>query len=109
MMSAGREIKKLVEEVSFGKLKYWQLRLTSYVSMFQFFMIFYLFIVENKWFEWYIWMILVVIVVITIITFDEKFVMEKQLGYAFERNSEWKKHKRNQKKIMEHLGLEYEE
>lgn len=92
-----------------GRLKQWQVRLASYVSIIQFAMVFYLFIVENKWFDWYIWTILISMAVISIISFDAKLVMPNQLGYAFEVNTEWKKHKRNQKKIMDHLGLDYEE
>lgn len=99
-----KEIKKLL-----GRLKQWQVRLASYVSIIQFVMIFYLFIVENKWFDWYIWVILITTGVISIISFDAKLVMPSQLGYAFEVNTEWKKHKRNQEKIMDHLGLDYEE
>lgn len=102
-------IMKLIRNITFGKMKMWQQRLSTYVSMINFAMLLYLFIVENKWFSWYIWVIIVSLGTVFLIIFDVLIVMEQQSEYGFMKNPEWRKHKRNQKRIMEKLGLEYEE
>jgi len=102
-------LKETMSNISLGKLKMWQTRFASYVSMVNFVMLFYLFIVENKWFEWYIWIILISFVTLLIVIFDTFLVMEDQLDYSFKKNPEWRRLMRNQKKIMEKLGIEYEE
>jgi len=98
-----------IRNLNLGKLKTWQARLITYTGMVQFLMIFYLFIMENTWFEWYIWLFLMTAIIVFTVIFDTLFVLPGQLEYNFIKNPEWIKHKNNQKKIMEHLGLEYEE
>lgn len=98
-------IKKRCKQITLGKLKMWQTRLATYIAMINFTMIFYLFIAENDWFKWYIWIVIITISVIFIVVFDTVKVMPDQLGYAFRKNPEWQKHKRNQKRIMDKLGI----
>ena len=96
---------KRFKRPTLGEIKMWQSRLATYVSMINFILLFYLFITENKWFEWYIWFFVITSVVLFIVIFDTIKVMPDQLGYGFRKNPEWLKHKRNQKRIMEKLGI----
>lgn len=105
-----KKVAETLKNIDLGKLKMWQTRLATYISMVNFAMIFYLFIAENKWFEWYIWTFIIMLSVLVIVVFDTVNVMPKQLRYSFLKNPEWLKMKRNQKRIMDKLliGESYE-
>ncbi len=96
---------KRCKRPTLGEIKMWQSRLATYISMINFILLFYLFITENDWFEWYIWFFIIVLGVVSVVIFDTIKVMPEQLAYGFIKNPEWQKHKRNQKRIMDKLGI----
>jgi len=99
------KIKESIKEINLGKLKMWQTRASTYVSVIQFALVFYLFIVQNDWFDWYVWLVLFVISGFLMVFVDTVKVMPEQLAYGFRKNPEWRKMKRNQKRIMDKLGI----
>jgi len=102
-------MKKMGIRFRLGQLKTWENRLSSYVAIINFAMIFYLYILETPFgLEWYQWLALISVAIVLIIFIDIKFVFPGVLDYTFKKNPEWKRMMRNQKKIMEKLGLEYE-
>lgn len=74
----------------FGKLKVWQQRLATYVSMMNFVMIFYLYIIESPLgLSWFHWLLIILVGVIVLVFFDTCFVMPHALGYTFLKNPEF--------------------
>ncbi len=72
-----------------GKLKVWQQRLASYVSMVNFAMIFYLYIIESPMgLQWYHWIMIIVIGVVSIVFIDVRYVLPNTLKYNFNKNPE---------------------
>lgn len=92
-----------LDGVNLGKVKTWQNRITSYVSIFNFLMLFYLFIVENKWFEWYVWLLLSVVSIFVIFVVDTFWVLPQQLAYSFQKNPEWKELRNEVKEIKDQI------
>ena len=71
----------------FGMIKVWQQRLTTYISLINFFMIFYLYIVESPMgLEWYHWFIMICVGITTILYFDVKYVFPHTQLYTFKKN-----------------------
>ena len=100
-----------------GKLKVWQSRLATYISMVNFAMIFYLYIIQSPMgMEWYHWLIIIVGGTLSIVFIDTKFIMPAALEYGFEKNPQMVKLKRqveeNSEKldlILTNLGVEYKD
>jgi len=70
-----------------GMIKVWQQRLTTYISLVNFFMIFYLFIIESpRGLEWYHWFILISCAIIIILYFDVKYIFPNTQLYTFKKN-----------------------
>ena len=106
-------MKKISETI--GKIKVWQQRLSSNISVINFIMLFYLYITESPlgW-EWYHWMLLIVVSITLVVYIDTKFIMPQAFGYTFKKNPGQqylkKKVKENSEKldlIIKHLGLTY--
>ena len=71
-----------------GKLKVWQSRLGTYISMVNFVMI------------------IVSIGILSIVFIDTKFIMPSALGYTFGKNPRFVRLGKNIELIMCHLGIE---
>jgi len=87
-----------------GQLKVWQTRLASYIGMINFFMILYLYIIESPMdFEWYHWVLLILFAVIIILVIDIKYVFPASQEYAFHKNPEWMKLRKDIRRNSEKL------
>lgn len=87
-----------------GKLKVWQGRLTSYISMVNFFMIFYLYITESPLgFEWYYWFLIIIVACAAIIVIDVIFIFPEVMNYTFGKNINMTKMKKHVEKNTEKL------
>lgn len=105
-MDGEKNMEKERVKYNMGRLKVWQSRLSTYVGMVNFVMIFYLYIIESPMgLEWYHWAVIIASCIISIVFIDTKIIMPYALGYSFEKNPEWKKMKRNQKRIMDRLTI----
>lgn len=70
-----------------GKLKVWQQRLASYVSVINFAMIFYLYIIESPMgLQWYHWAVVVVVGIVSVVFIDVRYVLPNTLKYNFNKN-----------------------
>jgi len=70
-----------------GMVKVWQQRLTTYISLINFFMIFYLYIVESPMgLEWYHWLLIISVSVSFILYFDIKYIFPNTQLYTFKKN-----------------------
>lgn len=114
-MMAKKKQKKDDEDVgpismALGKLKVWQTRLGTYISLINFIMIFYLYIIASPlgW-EWHEWAILITAGIVFIVVFDTTVVYPASLDYSFKKNPEWNKLKKkvrgNSKKLDEILTI----
>ena len=99
-------IRKTIRQVTLGKIKMWQQRLSTYVALINFVMIFYLFITENKWVPWYVWVFMLGFLTFSLVLVDTLYIMPDQLAYSSRKNPEWCRMIQNQKRIMEALNLE---
>ena len=96
-----------------GKLKVWQQRLATYISMVNFAMLFYLYIIESPMgLRWYHWFVIITVGVLIIVYIDARFIFPSSLAYTFEKNPEFtslrKASNENSEKldfIIEALGL----
>lgn len=87
-----------------GKVKIWQQRLATYVSMINFAMIFYLYIIESPMgFQWYHWLIMIFAGVILVVFVDTMYIMPHAYSYTFEKNSEFQEVKMDVKAINKKL------
>jgi len=106
-------MRKISETV--GKVKVWQQRLASYISLINFVMLFYLYILESPLgLQWYHWTILIVVIITFVVYIDTKYIMPQAFGYTFDKNPGQqylkKKGKENSEKldmILKHLELNY--
>ena len=92
-----------------GKLKVWQQRLSTYVSMVNFVMILYLFIIENNWIEWYYWVVLSFLGITSLVFIDTKYIMPSSFAYTFKKNPEFqalRKEVKEVKRLLEELKNE---
>lgn len=107
-MGARRRLEKGAKVA--GKLKVWQNRLASYISVVNFVMIFYLYILENPLgLEWWEWAIVIVGSIVSIIFIDIKFIMPSAQSYTFDKNppmvSLKKKVEKNSERLDEILEI----
>lgn len=99
-----------------GKVKIWQLRLVSYISVVSFAMVFYLYIIESPFgLKWYYWFLFIFIVVVVVMVVDIFHVFPETQRYTWRKNPEFMKLKKtvNQNRkmlrgIMKHLRVEDE-
>jgi len=83
-----------------GKLKVWQQRLASYVSMVNFAMIFYLYIIESPMgLLWYHWVMVVIIGIVSIVFVDVRYILPNTLKYNFNKNPRMNEMKREIEEI----------
>ena len=100
-----------------GKLKVWQNRLASYISIVNFVMILYLYIIQSPMgMEWYHWLIIIVGGTSSIVFIDTKFIMPASLAYGFEKNPQMVKLKKQVNKntvmlesIVKHIDIKVKE
>ena len=72
-----------------GRVKVWQQRLASYVSMVSFGMVFYLYIIESPMgLQWYHWLTIVITGILAIVYIDTVFIYPASLEYTFKKNPE---------------------
>ena len=86
-----------------GKLKVWQNRVSSYISIVNFVMIFYLYIIESPMgFEWYHWLLIIFTIIMLIIAVDTVFIFPAAQEYTFNKNPQMVKLKKqvNKNKVM---------
>lgn len=73
-----------------GKLKVWQLRLASYISMVNFIMILYLYILESPLgIQWYHWVIVIVFGIVVVMSLDILYVFPETQRYTWIKNPEY--------------------
>jgi len=104
----GIEIHKKVKKASIlaGKVKVWQSRLATYISMVNFAMIFYLYIIETPMgLKWWHWLLIIVITTLVTVYVDTKFIFPTSQAYTFNKNPEMmrlkKKTEENNKILLE--------
>jgi len=96
-------------KLDLGTIKTLQNRLASYAAMLNFAMILYLFIIQNTWFPWYMWIILGVVSMVVLLFIDIKVILPQQFSFEFSKSPPMMKLLENQKRIMNELGIEYED
>ena len=70
-----------------GKLKVWQTRLATYVSMVNFIMIFYLYIIESPLgLKWFHWLLIICVVVFFVMLVDVLVILPSSQNYLFDKN-----------------------
>jgi len=73
-----------------GQIKVWQQRLSTYMSMINFFMIFYLYIIESPMgLPWYLWAFVISSSIVIVVYVDTAYIMPHSFAYQFEKNLEW--------------------
>ena len=100
-----------------GKLKVWQTRVASYISIVNFVMIFYLYIIESPMgFEWHHWLLIIITSITSIIVIDTVFIFPASQEYTFNKNPQMVKLKNQVNKnkamleaIIKHFGITVEE
>jgi len=65
-----------------GKLKAWQQRLSSYVSMISFIMVFYLYIIKSPMgLEWYHWLVIIGVGISFLLFVDIRYIFPSMQKY----------------------------
>jgi len=103
-------IKNYFNRKLLGKLKVWQQRLATYISMINFIMLFYLYIIESPLsIAWYTWLLIISIIIILIIAIDILLILPASQEYMWNKNPEWSAFQKQWKTVYPYIKKKIKE